>query len=314
MNTDLGPVASRTARAVEAAAKAGRELGLDVRDPVVLHDAFSVVVHLAPAPVVVRVPLVLPPGLSGQRLAARQQRELDVVSWMHARGFPVVPPSPLVPPAPVARDGMSMTFWELADVADDHAAYQPVAASLVTELHLELRDYPARDALPFLAPVSHTVPSLLERLEAAPGPMTPADLDRARREWELLEPVLGSRTGFAERFPDTPVQTVHGDGPSYNVIRTKAGIRFADFEDVCLAPVEWDLALATQDEVESYDREAARRGLRTTDPIVLQHMNAGRMLQMVTSVGLAPELPMLADGLAPVLEMWRGSRILRTTD
>jgi hypothetical protein len=102
---------ARTARAVRAATEPGRELGLDVRQPVVLHDAFSVVVQLAPAPVVARVPVVLPPGLRGRRLAVRQQRELDAVAWLAARGVPVVPPSPLVPLLPVARDGCSMTFW-----------------------------------------------------------------------------------------------------------------------------------------------------------------------------------------------------------
>ncbi|MFG3719500.1 hypothetical protein ACGF8D_17025 [Streptomyces massasporeus] len=34
--------------------------GLDVGDARVLYDVFSVVVHLAPSPVVVRVPTVLP--------------------------------------------------------------------------------------------------------------------------------------------------------------------------------------------------------------------------------------------------------------
>ena len=52
---------ARTARAVGAAAAAGRQLGLEVREPRVLYDVFSVVVHLAPSPVVVRVPTVLPP-------------------------------------------------------------------------------------------------------------------------------------------------------------------------------------------------------------------------------------------------------------
>ncbi|PRC52950.1 phosphotransferase, partial [Mycobacterium sp. ITM-2017-0098] len=45
-------LAERTRRAAEAAVAAGRELGLRVERAKVLHDVFSVVVHLEPEPVV----------------------------------------------------------------------------------------------------------------------------------------------------------------------------------------------------------------------------------------------------------------------
>lgn len=51
MTTFLTPqqLAGRISAAVDAAvAAAGRELGLTVTDPTVLHDVFSAVVHLAP--------------------------------------------------------------------------------------------------------------------------------------------------------------------------------------------------------------------------------------------------------------------------
>ena len=79
----------------------------------------------------------------------------------------------------------------------------------------------------------------------------------------------------------------------------------ADFEDTCLAPTEWDLALCTPDEVESYAREASRLGGSSPDPEIRQIMNAARMLQIVASVALTPELPVLAEGLRPLLEAWR---------
>jgi hypothetical protein len=297
---------ARTRRAVSAAADSGRALGLDVREPVVLHDAFSVVVHLAPAPVAVRVPLVLPPDLRNGRLTVRQQRELDAAAWLAEQGFPVVPPSALVPRSPVVRDGFSMTFWEMANVAEDHVPYGAVDIARVVDLHAALRAWPAGAGLPFLAPVAHTVPSLLMRLAPAPDLLSTADVERARREWHILNPVLGSRSAFEARFPAAAIQAVHGDGPSYNTIRTTSGIRFADFEDVSLAPIEWDLALCTPEDVVRYDEEASRRGAPTVDPEILQVMNAARMLQMVASVALVPELPLLAAGLAPSLAAWRG--------
>ncbi|MQA92803.1 MAG: phosphotransferase [Gemmatimonas sp.] len=298
-------IQERSAQAVKAATDAGRNLGLEVRDPVVLHDVFSVVVHLAPVPVVARVPLVMPPDLRGARLQVRQQRELDVVAWLAARNVAIVAPSPLMPLVPVERDGFSMTFWELADVAEDHVPYGSVDSSLVVELHAALREYPAGE-LPFLSPVNHTVPTLLGSLAGTPDLIAAADLDRARREWEILEPVLASRVAFEERFPDASIQAVHGDAPSYNVILTRSGPRFADFEDVNLAPIEWDLAMGTPEDIESYTREASRRGYRGIDADVLRVMSAARMLQMVASLALVPQLPLLAEGLQPSIEAWRG--------
>ena len=100
-------LAARTDRAVAAAAGAGRELGLTVTDPRVLYDVFSVVVHLSPAPVVVRVPTVLPRTVAAdpEAQAAQQRSELAVAGWLADRGHPVVAPSPLVAREPVRRDG-----------------------------------------------------------------------------------------------------------------------------------------------------------------------------------------------------------------
>ncbi|WP_406213601.1 hypothetical protein [Streptomyces decoyicus] len=70
-------LAVRTSRALDAAVAAGRGPGLTVTDATVLHDVFSVVVHLAPSPVVVRVPTVLPSYADLDIQAARQRVELD---------------------------------------------------------------------------------------------------------------------------------------------------------------------------------------------------------------------------------------------
>ncbi|MES2645039.1 MAG: phosphotransferase [Myxococcota bacterium] len=304
--TPLGPaeLAARTASVVDAAAVAGRALGLDVRAPVVLHDVFSVVVHLAPAPVVARVPVVMAPGHDIAAQLVRQQRELDVVAWLAARGVPVVAPSPGVPRAPVRQGERSMTFWELVEVAADHAPYAATDSAVTAELHAALRDHPTA-ALPFLSPVTRSVPSGLAFLAAHPGLLAPADLDRARREWAVLEPVLSSHERFAAAFPHASVQTLHGDAPSYNVIRTTSGLRFADFEDVTLGPIEWDLAGCTPEDAHGYDAAADRLGLCPHDPEVLRVMNTARMLQVVTAFALVPQLPLLASGLPPALDAWR---------
>jgi len=298
-STDLQ---ARTARALAAAAHAGRALGLEVAQPRVLHDVFSVVVHLAPSPVVVRVPVVLPPGLDAARQTARQARELAVVGWLADRGLPVVRPSPLVPREPVPGDGFSMTFWEYVEVDASREPRYVEEAALAADLHAVLRDYPGE--LPFLSPLAAT-PHCLALLEENPGPLTAADVARARDEWALLSPMLSSREGFTARFPEVGLQPLHGDAPSYNILRTTSGVRYADFEDVTQGPVEWDLCFLGAEGAAVYDAAAARVGVRPLDPAALRVMDAARLLQMVVCHALVPQLPMLAEALAPVVQGWR---------
>lgn len=295
-------LAERTRRAAQAALDAGRAMGVQVQRPTVLHDVFSVVVHLEPAPVVARIPVVLPAGITAEVQRVRQQRELDVVAWLDRHGVPVVPPSPLVPRSPVRRDGFSMTFWELADVAADHEPYAAVDMAHSVTLHAALAEYP--EELPFLSPFNSAVGGMLDALDAS-GPLEPADIARARDEYAMLRSVLSDRAAFGARFPDVGLQTIHGDGPSHNVILTTDGVRFADFEDVTCGPVEWDLAMTGPAAVAEYDEAARARGLRTTDPAVLDLMNTARMLQMVGCLVLVPQLPVLADGLLPMVQAWR---------
>ncbi|MGV0745692.1 phosphotransferase family protein [Mycolicibacterium sp. XJ870] len=298
-------LADRSARAAQAALDAGRALGVEADRATVLHDAFSVVVHLEPAPVVARIQVVLPTGITPHTQAARQQRELDVVAWLHREGVvAVVPPAPQVPRSPVRRDGFGMTFWELADVAEDHEPYAAVDMSYSAALHEALGAYHGQ--LPFLAPFNAGVGDMLDSLDASGG-LHAADVARARAEYARLRSVLADRAAFEARYPGVTAQPIHGDGPSHNVIRTTNGVVFSDFEDVTCGPVEWDLALVGPAEVAEYDEAARAHGLRTTDPAVLELMNAARMLQMISCLALVPQLPVLAEGLAPLVESWRAA-------
>ena len=298
-------IAARSRRAVEVASAAGRELGIRVREPKVLHDMFSVVVQLAPAPVVVRVPVVLPPNFDLPLMAARQQRELDAVAWLADNALPVVRPSPIVPRAPIQRGGLSMTFWEYVDVEKGVPPDYAADAALVPKLHLALRSYSAQ--LPFMTPLLSMMPPCLERLERNPELIAPADLERLQREWRALERVLATPQAFLAAFPNARLQALHGDAPSYNLIRTLTGVRYADFEDVTLGPIEWDLAMLGPDAADAYNTAATRAGLPTLDPDVLRIMDAAGMARLVACLALTPELPMLATGLSPSIEQWRST-------
>jgi hypothetical protein len=299
-------LAARTSRALAAAVGAGRDLGLDVTEPKVLHDVFSVVVHLAPSPVVVRVPTVLPPSFQADLAAQhrRQSDELDVVGRLASQGFPVIPPSPLVPREPVQRDGFSMTFWQFVEILENPEPDYASNAAATVDLHAALREHPGD--LPFLSSFD-TVTESLDFLASRPDLIDAADLDRARREWARLEPVVGSREGFAEAFPGVAVQTVHGDSPPYNLVPTVHGDLHADFELVTTGPVERDLVLVGPAAEEAYDRAATALGLPTLNRDVLATMNAAAFIQVVACLALVPQLPILAEGLKPALEAWRAT-------
>lgn len=297
-------LAARSSRALAAAVAAGRDLGLAVTDAKVLYDVFSVVVHLAPSPVVVRVPTVLPPYADPAYQSARQRLELDVVGWLAEQGHPVIPPSPLVPREPVRRDGFSMTFWQFVELDQSVEPDYVRHAGLVADLHAALREYPGE--LPFLSAAEpRFVTDGLAALEGRPDLLDPADLDRARREWEVLEPVVSSRATFEAAFPGVEFQPIHGDSPAANIVSAAQGELYSDFELTTLGPVEWDLAALGPDCEAAYNAAAERRGLRPLDEGVLRVVNAVGMSRAVACLALAPRLPLLVDALKPAVEQWR---------
>jgi hypothetical protein len=245
---------------------------------------------------------VLPDGYELPSLTTRQTRELAAVAWLADRGEPVVRPSPLVPRMPVVREGFSMTFWEQVD-EEKHEPDFAARGPLVANLHRALRDYPA--PLQFLLPLSMSVSNGLGYLEHHHDLIAAEDLDRAKREWQLLAPVVMSRGSFSSAFPGIATQPIHGDSPGYNMVDTSRGLLHADFEDITLGPIEWDLTLQPESAMATYDQVALRAGQRRVDPEVLRVMNVLRMLQVVACHALIPKLPSLSKPLADSLVPWR---------
>ena len=298
-------LAARTDRAVAAATAAAEQLGLNVTEPRVLYDVFSVIVHLAPAPVIARVPMVLPPSYttSPETQTAQQRSELAVAGWLADRGYPVVPPSPLVPREPVRREGFSMTFWQFVEELPDGEPDMLRRVEQTAHLHAALRDY--EGDLGFWAPYGAYIPEGLAELQRRPDLLDPVDLQRAQREWAVLAPVMTSRAGFESALPGIEVQAIHGDAPYTNMIATPDGELWSDFELVTLGAIESDLAMVGPDGVAAYDAEAQALGLRPVDERVLRITEAAGRLAMVAALAMAPNLPMLRDGLAPMLDQWR---------
>ncbi|WP_405537327.1 phosphotransferase family protein [Streptomyces antimycoticus] len=305
--TDSAPpqhIARRTSAAVDAAVGAARDLGLTVTDAKVLHDLFSVVVHLAPAPVVARVPTVLPRYVDLDSRARRQQAELDVTRWLADRGTPVIPPSPLVPLEPVQRDGFAMTFWQFVEERRDTEPDYVANSEITADLHAAMRTYPG--PLSFLSAAEpRFIVDSFALLETRADLIGPADLERARREWQVLEPLVRSRAAFETAFPGIDLQPIHGDSPPANIFSGADGDLYADFELVTLGPVEWDLAALGPTLESAYNRGARRNGMRPLNQDVLGFVNAVGMLRAIASLSLVPQLPQLMEYVEPAVDQWR---------
>ncbi|MEV4925945.1 phosphotransferase [Streptomyces roseoverticillatus] len=304
----------RAEYALDLATRAGRGLGLQAEEPRVLHNVFNVLVHLAPHPVVVRVPALAVAMVEEQ--AAKQRRELAVAGWLADRGAPVVAPSPLAPREPVALDGRSLTFWEFVTETDPLSGVTDPAAlekrfveqtGWAAQLHALLAGYPGDD-LPVLSPLVPAVGLTLDELARNPHPMlTAAELDRARAEYAVLEALVQD---FSACFPGARLQTLHGDSPAYNALRTATGHLFSDFEDVTRGPVEWDLTLVGPAGVEEYERVSGT----AVDRALLDVMEGARLLQVVGALAFATLKPDLAPTLEPVVGLWRSRAPLSLPD
>jgi hypothetical protein len=205
--------------AVRAAVEVAAERGLRSDDPVVLRDAWHVLVHLRPLPIVARVSsgLPYPDGPPEDDVI----RELAVASHAVRAGAAVVPPSDLLDPGPHRHGGHVVAFWKYVGQPRE---VEPVAAGeALRAIHEALADYEGE--LPSL----HTgdLVAITDRLEPS------ADVEFLRE--------LGIRQ------PGGAGQAIHGDAHLANCM---PGPLWHDFETACRGPREFDLAaLALSDEV-----------------------------------------------------------------
>lgn len=213
-------------RALRAAVAVARELGLAVTDPEILRDRGNLIVHLRPSPVVARVATLsqaLRPDLG--RLA----REVAVARFLAEAGAPVVGPSTEVDPGPHVHDGLSLSFWRYVD--DTGSAPDPAEAGRRLRICHEALTGCETTERP-LALLDEAEGWLRDLTES--GRLAPADA-------ELLAAAARTVRERAESL-DLPLQVVHGDAHLGNAIATPDGPLWSDWEDVCLAPREWDLA------------------------------------------------------------------------
>jgi phosphotransferase family enzyme len=212
--------------AVDAAVEVAAAHGVSCEKPVVLREAWHVLVHLWPSPVVARVTSGAP-GVD----PADVERELAVARHAIRAGAPVIQPSDLLPPGPHRYNGHTLVFWRYVVQAGEVDA--TAAGRGLRTIHDSLADYDGE--LPR--------GGRAEEVQAMLRPFGPSD------DVELLCE-LASR-----ELPEG--QALHGDAHLFNCIQTLAGPVWHDLETACRGPREYDLAaLVLSDRSRESDPEA----------------------------------------------------------
>ncbi|MGI8697916.1 MAG: phosphotransferase [Mycobacteriales bacterium] len=254
-----------TAEAVAASVACARSLGLPADDPEVIAEGYAVRVRLHPASVVTRV-VTVGRVLRGDPMPWLE-REVAVARFLAAASAPVVPL--WSDPGPYVADGLEVSLWQWAEHAPGKVA-PAVFGVLLGELHAALASYEG-DLPPLVGPLTDISSALALSadavLHAAAGELVPLALSWARRP-------------------------LHGDAHPGNVLLTADGPRWTDFEDVCLGPVEWDLASmqVTDDAVAAYPGHVDRARLAECRDLRRLQTLAGVLTDDVQDASLYDEL------------------------
>jgi hypothetical protein len=222
---------------------------------VILKDGSNLLVHLAPAPVVLRIATFT----ARIRLEPLPwlQREVDLLSYLASVRAAVMAPSDLIPVGPHVVGGWAMSAWRYVDHRPGIVPDARSTLAALDELHAALRGFPGD--LPLLNPAADDLDRAIAFgvREGLFGLAQAEDL-RARRD-ELVAEVLAAA-------PDR--QALHGDAFPKNSLLTEDGIVWIDFEDCCSGPIIWDHAtLLRRIEDASPETAATIRGRHGRDAI-----------------------------------------------
>jgi len=217
-------------------------LGLRADDAVVLHNSNRLTLRLMPCDVVARIaPLAYQASAEFEVEVARRLAETD---------SPVVALEPRVEPRVYVRDGFVINLWTYFEPVSPPEMAPDEYAHALERLHAGMRQ------------IDVTTPHFTDRVAEAQRLVgsrdhTPAIADADR---ELLSTTLQSlRRTIDDR--GAAEQLLHGEPHAGNLLTTKNGLLFIDFETCCRGPVEFDIAHAPEEVSEHYpgaDQELLR--------------------------------------------------------
>jgi hypothetical protein len=214
---------SEVQRAVDAASSLAATLSLRVTDAVVVHNSNRLVVRLTPCEVLARVrPLVDQAG---------DELEVEIARRLANTGSPVAELAPRVEPRVYVHDGFAVTLWKYYEPAVSSDIAPAEYAEALVRLHAGLRQFEV-SAPHFTDQIAGAQRLVADREQTPELP----DSDR-----ELLgETLCRLRVGIGGLGSDD--QVLHGEPHVGNLLRTREGLLFVDFETCCRGPVEFDIA------------------------------------------------------------------------
>jgi aminoglycoside phosphotransferase (APT) family kinase protein len=217
-------------------------LGLRADDAVVLHNSNRLTLRLMPCDVVARIaPMPYQASAEFEVEVARRLAEID---------SPVAALEPRVEPRVYVRDGFVINMWTYFEPVSPPEMAPAEYAHALKRLHAGMRQ------------IDVTTPHFTDRVAEAQRLVesrdhTPALADADR---ELLSNTLRSlRRAIDDR--GTAEQLLHGEPHAGNLLKTKNGLLFIDFETCCRGPVEFDIAHVPEEVSEHYpgaDQELLR--------------------------------------------------------
>jgi Phosphotransferase enzyme family len=197
-------------------------LDLTVDDALVLQDSNKLTLRLLPCDVLARVAPV-------EHQVA--QFEIEIAQRLAGSGSPVAALELRVDSRVYERAGFAVTLWTYYEPATPREASPADYASALERLHAGLRklDVPA----PHFTDRVEQAQQLVASRDRTPA-LAEADRELLGGTLRSLRRAIGLR-GAAE-------QLLHGEPHPGNLLATKNGLLFIDFETCCRGPVEFDLA------------------------------------------------------------------------
>jgi hypothetical protein len=214
-----------TSVAASAAFRVAAKHGYKTEDPVVLQETNNTIVWLRPHAIIAKVG-------KWRHSVETLVREHAVAVALAAGGGPIGPPLAGVEPTHDQETGFLVTLWTRF-AHDPRCEVAPTAVGRsLQRLHKDLALYEGE--LPSFHQVSLNPAraaldddGLMAALPTGDRSMLRAAFDRLRAEVDAH--------GYIE-------QPLHGEPHRGNLLVTPTGLRWIDLEDVCVGPLEWDLA------------------------------------------------------------------------
>jgi len=215
-----------------------------VDEAVVLNDSNRLVVRLMPCDVVARI---VPKGYRVFAAAAGAEREVQVVRSLAAVDAPLAALEPRVEPQVFVRDGFEIELLTYYETVPTRALPPEDYAGALERLHAAMRQIDVET--PHFTDRVADVQRWVAARDATP--------DLTNEDRELLANTLSNlRQSVVDRSAQE--QLLHGEPHPWNVLDTKSGPRFVDFENCVRGPVEWDLGwvpAAVSERYSGADRE-----------------------------------------------------------